>query len=212
MSINHLIDAETNPRYDIYVKEIYGQDMYVSDITALNIEAKSIDVNGNIVLTEFGTVAAPVINATTTANLASQNNYNDILNEDTPSFVNPYLINEGFNTFVNLRDMDIWIRERRVAGNTLEIYKFSWTGDSTALPGDDAVFDFKSRNGYSSVVSVQASCQWSVAADTHDMGVVISAPQDPANDFEVTLDTTNVGNLVSAEVYFELEITLRVIV
>ena len=191
MSINHLIDSATTPRYDIYVKDI--------------------DASGNVGVD--GGLSASVITARDLLNIAVQDNYNDIMSR-FPAFVNPYLLDEGFNDFVNPRDMNVRIQERQVAGgNNTEVYKFSWTGDATAIPGDQAIFDFKSRAGYFEVVSLQATCQDANDVTIHDIGVITDAPQDPANDFEVELDTTNVGGGLSAgrEIYFDLEITLRLV-
>ena len=186
MSINHLIDSSTTPRYDIYVKDI--------------------DASGNVGVD--GGVSAPVITGTTKVQMALQNNYNDILS-NVPFASGSFLFDEGFNGFTNLSDIWQYVTSREVAANGIvDTYKLTWSGETAAVTVD-AIFDFRALYDYTDIMDVKASAQWELSAGISDFGVEIRAPQDPANDFEIELNTDNTAQPVAGRViFFSVEIQL----
>jgi len=190
MSINHLIDSATDPRYDIYV----------NDVDCKNIGVENINASVS--------VTAPDITATNELLIAEQNNYNDIL-QITPFALNSFLFDEGDNDFVNLSDLFQYLKSRKVGSSgTIDTYKFNWTGENTAL-GDDAVFDFRAINSFDSIIDVKGFAQWDISRGNNDVGVEIGAPLNPANDFQVQLNTDVTGSLSAGDtVIFTLEIQL----
>lgn len=197
MSINHLIDNTIpTPRYDIYVNDI---DCNEIDITG---DLKVALVNASV------GVIAPSVTATTELFMASQNNYNDILSND-PFASGLFLFDEGLNGFTNLSDIWQYVKSRKVAGNgIIDTYKLTWSGETQAVTVD-AIFDFKSLNGYDEIIDVKGFAQWEDVAGVSDFGIEISGPQDPANDFQVELNTDNTAMTVAGRVIlFSLEIQL----
>lgn len=189
MSINHLIDSGANPKYDIFVNGIttdgdiaIGGDVDVTgSLDALNVLASN-------------TVEAPNIIATTESLTGLQNNFNDILNI-VPFASGSFLFDEGLNNFTNLSEIFEYVTTRKVATQGfVDTYKLTWSGETSINPTDDAVFDFRALYDYDKVVSVLATAQRSGVADLNDVGVQVNAPDDPANDFEVEFNTTNVSS------------------
>lgn len=191
MSINHLIDSATDPRYDIYVNDV--------DCNGLN----AVDVIAT------GFINAPTITATTEMQMASQNNYNDILS-NVPFASGSFLFDEGGNTFTNLSDIFQYVTTRTVAANGyVDTYKLSWSGEATAFPSDDAIFDFKALNNYDIITRVFATAQSVDDEVINDVGVQVLPPSDPANDFEIKFNTDLTGALTTTDVVmFNLEIQL----
>jgi len=191
MSINHLIDPTIpTPRYDIYVNDIDCNDV------------KATNVNASVGIT------APLITATTELFMAEQNNYNDILSN--PPFASGlFLFDQGLNGFTNLSNIFQYVKSRKVAGNGyVDTYKLTWSGETQAVTVD-AIFDFKALNDYDEILDAKATAQWEAVAGVSDLGVAISAPQDPVNDFQVELNTDNTAMTVAGRViFFSLEIQL----
>jgi len=198
MSINHLIDSGATPKYDIFVNGIAAEDGV--------IVAGNVEVDGSI---ESATsMTAPTITASDEMLMALQNNYNDVLN-DVPFAFGSFLFDQGNNTFTNLSDIFEYLTTRKVAtSGFVDTYKFSWSGEASVL-SDNAIFDFRALYDYDKIAYVSASCQFDLAADVNDVGFQILPPDDPANDFEIEFDTTNVSSLLAGDVVlFFLEIQL----
>jgi len=191
MSINHLIDSGATPKYDIFVNGITTD----GDV-AIN---GSVDILGSLdaeTVVAGSEVQAPRINATTESQTALQNNINDVL-RFPPFSINSILFDEGLNSFTNLSEIFQYVKTRKVGiTGVVDTYKLTWSGETSTLPSDEAVFDFRALYDYDAVISVLATAQRSGVADISDVGVQINAPQDPANDFEVELNTTNVSSPV----------------
>jgi hypothetical protein len=193
MSINHLIDSATNPRYDIYVKDI---------------EASNDVVVGNNVIVSAG-LTAPFISATNRLNIALQNNYNDILS-NVPFASGSFLFDQGFNGFTNLSNIWQYVSSREVSvSGIVDTYKLTWSGETQAVTVD-AIFDFRALYAYTDIIDVKASAQWELSAGINDVGVEIRAPQDPANDFEIEINTDNTAQPAAGRViFFSVEIQLH---
>ena len=204
MSINHLIDSGATPKYDIFVNGITTEgDLAVGG---------SVDVTGSLdaeTVVAGSEVQAPLINATTESQTALQNNFNDVL-RFPPFSINSILFDEGLNSFTNLSEIFQYVKTRKVGITGLvDTYKLTWSGETSTLPSDDAIFDFRALNDYDAILSIFAYAQSSLGEDINDVGVQVNAPDDPANDFEVQFNTTNVSSPSSGIlVDFTLEIQL----
>ena len=204
MSINHLIDSGATPKYDIFVNGITTEgDLAVGG---------SVDVTGSLdaeTVVAGSLVQAPLINATTESQTALQNNINDVL-RFPPFSINSILFDEGLNSFTNLSEIFQYVKTRKVGITGLvDTYKLTWSGETSTLPSDDAIFDFRALNDYDAILSIFAYAQSSLGEDINDVGVQVNAPDDPANDFEVQFNTTNVSSPSSGIlVDFTLEIQL----
>ena len=190
MSINHLIDSGATPKYDIFVNGIITEgDLAVGGSVDVS---GSVDVEGAII--SQTSVSAPTITASESLLIGEQNNFNDVLRYP-PFSINSILFDEGLNDFTNLSEIFQYVKTRKVGITGLvDTYKLSWSGETSTLPSDDAVFDFRALNDYDAIISVLATAQRSGVADLNDVGVQINAPDDPANDFEVEFNTTNVSS------------------
>ena len=204
MSINHLIDSGATPKYDIFVNGITTEgDLAVGG---------SVDVTGSLdaeTVVAGSEVQAPLINATTESQTALQNNINDVL-RFPPFSINSILFDEGFNDFTNLSEIFQYVKTRKVGiTGVVDTYKLTWSGETSISSTDDAVFDFRALYDYDAIISVLATAQRSGVADISDVGVQINAPNDPANDFEVEFNTTNVSSPIGGLLTeFGLEIQL----
>jgi len=205
MSINHLIDSGATPKYDIFVNGITTEgDLAVGGSVDVS---GSVDVEGAII--SQTSVTAPTITASQSLLIGEQNNFNDVL-RFPPFSINSILFDEGLNDFTNLSEIFQYVKTRK-AGITglVDTYKLTWSGETSTLPSDDAIFDFRALNDYDAVLSIFAYAQSSLGEDINDIGVRINAPDDPANDFEVQINTTNVSSISSGIlVDFSLEIQL----
>jgi len=204
MSINHLIDSGANPKYDIFVNGITTD----GDVAI----GGSVDITGTLdaeTVVAGSLVQAPLINATTESQTALQNNINDVL-RFPPFSINSILFDEGLNSFTNLSEIFQYVKTRKVGITGLvDTYKLTWSGETSTLPSDDAIFDFRALNDYDAILSIFAYAQSSLGEDINDVGVQVNAPDDPANDFEVQFNTTNVSSPSSGIlVDFTLEIQL----
>ena len=193
MSINHLIDSATNPRYDVYVNNI--------DSTGhLNIEGE--------IYSDSGGISGENVIARNELLVALQNNYNDILS-NPPFASGSFLFDEGFNGFTNLSNVWQYVTTRKVAASGLvDTYKLTWSGETDVVTVD-AIFDFRALYPYTDIIDVKASAQWELSAGISDFGVELRPPQNPANDFEIEINTDNTAQPVAGRVIsFSVEIQL----
>ena len=190
MSINHLIDSGATPKYDIFVNGITTEgDLAVGGSVDVS---GSVDVEGAII--SQTSVTAPTITASQSLLIGEQNNFNDVL-RFPPFSINSILFDEGLNSFTNLSEIFQYVKTRKVGiTGVVDTYKLTWSGETSINPTDEAVFDFRALYDYDAIISVLATAQRSGVADVNDVGVQINAPQDPANDFEVEFNTTNVSS------------------
>ncbi len=196
MSINHLIDNSIpTPRYDIYVNDIDCKEVNANEVKSDNLIA-SIGVT------------APNITATSELFIAEQNNYNDIL-QNPPFASGSFLFDEGLNGFTNLSNIFEYVKTRKVAGSGfVDTYKLTWSGETQAITVD-AVFDFKALYDYDEVLDAKATSQWELTAGVSDTGISIGAPQDPANDFQIEINTDNTAMTIAGRViFFSVELQL----
>lgn len=189
MSINHLIDSATNPRYDIYVNDIDCDDLKATSVAAT------------------AGITAPSVTATGELFMALQNNYNDTLQIYSP-FTNPILIDEGENDY-DLGDLVAYVTTRKVAGNGyIDTYKLSWEGAGT-VDGNAATFDFKALVPYDRFVSINGHSQLDsdpANVNIYTDGIIADFPTNPANDFAIIFDEIPVTSFGFAS--FQVEIQL----
>lgn len=203
MSINHLIDSGATPKYDIFVNGVTTD----GDVAI----GGSVDITGSLdaeTVVAGSVVQAPLINATTESQTALQNNINDVL-RFPPFSINSILFDEGLNGFTNLSEIFQYVKTRKVGITGLvDTYKLTWSGETQNVTVD-AIFDFRALNDYDAILDAKATAQWELSAGISDLGIQISAPQDPANDFQIELNTDNTAMTVAGRVIlFSVEIDL----